>query len=107
MTNSDSLAVTDHLPPAVDPSPPSLTTLRGRRPEFTDDPMLDRLYSITIAAVSELMVTRSRLDTLERLLAAKNTLTQQEMEDFIADDAAKRERGELQQQILQRIFREL
>jgi hypothetical protein len=105
--HNENTVLSDQLSTAVPSSPQDPTTLRGRRPQFTDDAMLDRLYSITLALVSELAVTRCRVDTLERLLKAKGSLSATEMEDFVADDAAQLERGQLQQQMLQRIFREI
>lgn len=96
-----------HLPQKADPNPPQPTTLRGRRPEFTDDPMLDRLYAITLALVTELSVTRARLDTVERLLDRKGVVGSNEVEQFTPDESEATKRGEIQQQYLDRIFRTL
>jgi hypothetical protein len=95
------------LPFRTDPAPSVPTATRGRRPEFTDDPMLDRLYSVTLALVAELAVTRTRLDTVERLLARRAVLSDEEIEAYRADDAAEAEaRGRLQAEYLERVFRE-
>ena len=96
-----------HLPHKADPNPPQPTTLRGRRPEFTDDPMLDRLYAITLALVTELSVTRARVDTLERLLERKGLVDSSEVENFTPDESEAAKRGDIQQQYLDRIFRTL
>ena len=96
-----------HLPQKADPNPPQPTTLRGRRPEVTDDPMLDRLYAITLALVAELSVTRARVDTLERLLDRKGLVGANEIETFTPDESEAAKRGEIQQQYLDRIFRTL
>ncbi len=96
-----------HLPQKADPDPPQLTTLRGRRPEFTDDPMLDRLYAITLALVAELSVTGARVDTLERLLDHKGLIGSSEIESFTPDESEAARRSEIEQQYLDRIFRTL
>jgi len=96
-----------HLPQEAHPNPPQPTTLRGRRPEFTDDPMVDRLYAITLALVAELSVTRARMDTLERLLDRKGLVGASEIESFTPDESEETKRGEIQQQYLDRIFRTL
>ena len=96
-----------HLPQKAASSPPQPTTLRGRRPEFTDDPMVDRLYAITLALVAELSVTRARMDTLERLLDRKGLVGASEIESFTPDESEEAKRSEIQQQYLDRIFRTL
>ena len=95
------------LPLDADPAQPAPATARGRRPEFTDDPMLDRLYSVTLALVAELAVTRSRLDTVERLLARRGALDPADIDAFRPDPAAAEARGRLQAEYLERVFREL
>jgi hypothetical protein len=95
------------LPLDADPAQPAPATLRGRRPEFTDDPMLDRLYSVTLALVAELAVTRTRLDTVERLLARRGALDPADVDSFRPDAAQAEARGRLQAEYLERVFREL
>jgi hypothetical protein len=95
------------LPLDADPAQSSPPSARGRRPEFTDDPMLDRLYSVTLALVAELAVTRTRLDTLERVLAKRGSLDAAAIDDFRPDPAEAEARGRLQAEYLERVFREL
>lgn len=95
------------LPLDADPAQPVPSAARGRRPEFTDDPMLDRLYSVTLALVAELAVTRTRLDTVERLLARRQLLDPAEIDAFRAGPADAEARGRLQGEYLERVFREL
>ena len=95
------------LPLEADPIQPAPAVPRGRRPEFTDDPMLDRLYSVTLALVSELAVTRTRLDTVERLLAERTVLPSAEVEGFKPDAAQAASRAEWQQAYLERVLRGL
>lgn len=97
----------NHLPSSADPITEAASLPRGRRPEFTDDPMLDRLYGVTLALVSELAVTRARLDTLERLLDRKAVLPTASIESFspAADEADARAR--MHEQYLERVLRAL
>lgn len=95
------------LPLDADPAQPAPTVARGRRPEFTDDPMLDRLYSVTLALVAELAVTRTRLDTLERVLARGGKLNPGAIDAFRPDAADAEARARLQAEYLERVFREL
>ena len=95
------------LPLEADPIQPAPAGPRGRRPEFTDDPMLDRLYSVTLALVSELAVTRTRLDTVERLLAERAVLPTADVEGFKPDVAQATARAEWQQAYLERVLRGL
>ncbi|MFM7799055.1 MAG: hypothetical protein ACKPBA_08750 [Planctomycetota bacterium] len=69
--------------------------------------MLDRLYSVTLALVAELAVTRTRLDTLERVLARGGTLDSAAIDAFRPDPADAELRGRLQAEYLERVFREL
>ena len=101
----------DHsLPIDADPIQPAPASAPGRRPDspqFTDDPMLDRLYGVTVALVAELAVTRTRLDTLERVLARRQVIGGGDIEDFAPDLAAAEERSRLQSEYLQRVLRAL
>ncbi len=80
---------------------------RGRRPEFTGDPMMERLFSITLALTAELAVTRERLDTVERALARRDVMPQSVVETFQPNETDRRERGEFQAAFLARVFRSL
>jgi hypothetical protein len=101
----------DHsLPQIADPIPRATPAETGRRPEapqFTDDPMLDRLYGVTLALVSELAVTRSRLDALERVLTRRELVDQDEVEEFVPEPAAADARSRLQAEYLERVLRAL
>lgn len=91
----------------ADPIQLAAEAARGRRPEFIDDPLVDRLYGIALSLTVELAATRERLDTVERALARRELLPRDEVENFrpAADEAA--ERGRMQQEYLARVFRVL
>ena len=78
---------------------------RGKRPEYLDDPAVERLLSITMALAGELSVVRQRLDTLERLIEAKGGVTRAEVEAFVPDKQAAYERGVLTKAYIARVMR--
>lgn len=77
---------------------------RGRRPEFTDDPMVDRLYSISLALIAELAITRARVDTLERVLAQRQLVPADAIEGYLATPEEQQARARMHQDYLERIF---
>ena len=79
----------------------------GKRPYFFDNPDIDRLIAIVLAMAGELAVARERLDTVERLLARKGTLSRADVDQFRPDAAEAAERGRWHLEYLARIFRVL
>jgi hypothetical protein len=79
----------------------------GQRPEFTGDPLVERLFGINLALTTELAVTRERLDTIERLLEAQQLLPRARIDAFVPDADMARERARGHQEYLARIFRVL
>lgn len=78
---------------------------KGKRPEYFDDPGMDRMMSILMALVAELSVQRQRGDTLERLLEAKGVLSRSEIEGFMPDREAAYERGVATKAYIARVMR--
>lgn len=76
----------------------------GRRPYFLN-PEVERVLAITMAVVQELAVTRQRCDTLERLLRARDVLSEGEIDRFQPDAAAMSERALWTQEYLARVLR--
>ena len=81
------------------------TRAKGARPKYFDDPAIDRLLSIVMALAGEVAVARERLDTVERLLAAKGSLDRADIEAFAPDRAAGHERGLMHREFAARILR--
>jgi hypothetical protein len=77
----------------------------GKRPQFLDDPAVERVMSIAMAIAAELSVARERIDTLERLLAARGILTAADIEAFRPDPTAQAERHEWGRAYIARILR--
>lgn len=78
---------------------------KGRRPDYFDDPAIDRLFSLTLALAAEVSVLRERLDTVERLLDANGTLKRQQTENYQPDRQAGEERGLATRAYIARIMR--
>ena len=79
----------------------------GKRPYFFENADVDRLLAIVWAMAGELAVTRERLDTVERLLEAKQALSRAEIESYRPGPEAARERGRQQLEYLARLLRVL
>lgn len=94
-------------PFAADPIQSAAQPARGRRPEFTGDPMTERLFGITLALTAELAVTRERLDTLERVLMRRAVVDGAEIERFEPTAAEAESRGQWHAEYLARVFRVL
>ena len=78
---------------------------KGKRPEYFEDPAVDRLYSVVMALVGEVSVLRERSDTLERLLEAQGNLNREDIESFVPDREAGFERGLATREYIARIMR--
>ncbi len=78
---------------------------RGRRPEYFEDPAIDRLLSMVLALVAEVSVLRDRFDTVERLLDAKDLIRRKDIEGYAPDRAAGEERGLATKAYIARIMR--
>jgi len=84
--------------------PPHPRAAKGPRPQFFEDESSDTLLAMNVALLTELMVTRERLDTLERLVAAKGVVTREEIERFEPDAAAEIEREQIRETISRHAF---
>lgn len=78
---------------------------KGKRPDFFENPALDRLYSTVFALAAEVSALRERQDTIERLLEAKGSLSRADIETYVPDRAAGHERGLATQAYIARIMR--
>lgn len=77
----------------------------GKRPWFLESREAERNLAITMAIAQELAVARQRIDTLERLLAAKGILEPGEIDAFRPDADAMTERAMWNQEYIARILR--
>jgi hypothetical protein len=78
---------------------------KGKRPNFLDDPAIERVLSITLAVAGEVAVMRERLDTIERLMEKDQKVTRQAIDSFKPSMEEAQERAMWQQEYLSRILR--
>ena len=77
---------------------------KGPRPMMFDDEANDILLSMNVSLLNELIVTRQRLDAVERVLEAKGVMDQSEIHTFTPGEDAAVERDALRQEISDRVF---
>ena len=86
-------------------SPKKLTRVaRGKRPRMFDNWADDIFMSMLTAMTTELMVMRDRMDTMERIAAAKGLILKEDIESFEFDDKALAEREAARKALADRIF---
>lgn len=77
---------------------------KGPRPQFFPDETSDILLSMNVALMTELMVVRERLDTLERVLEKHGVMQREEIEKFDVDDTVEMQREKVRQTIESHVF---
>ncbi len=82
-------------------------TPKGRKPQYFSDPAVDRLLGMVLTLAEELSVTRDRLDSVERILAAHALLPEGGVDAFQPDDSADGQRRERRQAFIARLMRVL
>jgi len=83
----------------------NLPKARGKRPAFSDDPIVDSLTSMVLALAAEISVLRERLDTVERVAEAKGVLSRAELDAYRATQAVDAEREQWRAEFLDRVLR--
>ena len=65
---------------------------RGKRPQYFHDPAIDRCISMVMALSQEVWVMRERMDSIERLLAAGESVTPEVLDAYRPDEGALADR---------------
>ncbi|MSO97205.1 MAG: hypothetical protein EXR11_03160 [Rhodospirillaceae bacterium] len=78
---------------------------KGKRPQFFDDPAVDQMMTFIIELSAEVSVLYDRVDTIERLLDSKGTISRTDIENYRAPDAVESERMARRDGYLKRVFR--
>lgn len=81
------------------------TAARGERPQYFKDPAVDKVLSITLALTGEVSVLHDRLDTLERLLEAKQPVSREAIDGFAPSAAVRAERDAWRDRFLDVVMR--
>ena len=76
----------------------------GKRPDYAQDPLVDKLLSIVMALAGEVSVLRERVDTIERLAGAKGILSAADIEAYQPDAEALAERDKWRSDFLNRLL---
>lgn len=78
---------------------------KGKRPQFFENPEVDRILAIVMAVAGEVSVLRDRLDTMERLAEQKGFVTKNEIDAYRPDEAVEEERQQWRSEYLERVLR--
>jgi len=78
---------------------------KGKRPQYFDDPAIDQLMTFIIELSAEVSVLYDRVDTVERLLDTKGTISRADIENYRGDAAVDAERAARRDGYLKRVFR--
>ena len=92
--------------PAAKPkAAPLPRAAKGRRPQYFQDPAVDKLHLMVMALIEELSVTRDRLDTVERLIEKHGLFDVGEIEDYFPDFKADAERTQRRIAYIRRVMK--
>lgn len=78
---------------------------RSPRPNPAGDAEVDRLLAMVMALAGEVSVLRERLDTIERLAAAKGVFSAADIDSYEPDEAALAARDRWRAGFLDRVLR--
>ncbi len=78
---------------------------KGKRPYFFDDPNIDQMMTFILELTMEVSVVRERLDTVERLLDQKTSITRDDIESYRPDGDVEAERVAWRDAYIKRVLR--
>lgn len=78
---------------------------KGKRSRFFDDPAIDQMMTFFLEMMAEMTALRERIDTIERLLDEKGTVSRADIEDYRPDAAGEAERSAWSQGFIKRVMR--
>lgn len=78
---------------------------KGKRPAYFANPENEQLYSIMLALVGEVSVMRQRLDTVERLLEDRGTITRADIDAFVPTGQVAAQRSDMTREFILRVMR--
>jgi|TARA_X000000368_G_scaffold65939_1_gene47103 hypothetical protein len=77
---------------------------KGKKPIYLDERSIDNLMAMIMTLTQEISVLRDRLDTIEKLLVDKKSITLEDIETFEPDDDLIKERKDRRQMLLKRVL---
>ncbi|MBL8631319.1 MAG: hypothetical protein JNM81_16915 [Rhodospirillaceae bacterium] len=78
---------------------------KGKRPQYFQDPAVDQMMTFIIELSAEVSVLFDRMDTIERLLDTKGTVSRADIEAYRAPPNVEAERSQRRDGYLKRVFR--
>lgn len=78
---------------------------KGRRPQYFENPAIDKVLSITMALAGEVAVMRDRLDTVERLSANGQPFGPEEVDRYQPDAKVREHRDAWRERFLDIVLR--
>jgi hypothetical protein len=78
---------------------------KGKRPRFFDDPAIDQVMTFLLELMAETSALRERVDTMERLLDEKGSISRADIENYRPDPAGEAERSAWNQAFIRRVMR--
>lgn len=84
--------------------PRAIRNAKGKRPHLYAAEGMDQAMSMILVLASELMVMRDRLDTVERVAAAKGLVLEEEIEAYRPDQAVLEVRETRRQHFLEHLY---
>ncbi len=78
---------------------------KGKRSRFFDDPATDQMMTFFLELMAEVSALRERLDTVERLLEAKGSITRDDIEAYQPSAAVEAERAAWNNGFIRRVMR--
>ena len=77
---------------------------KGKKPIYLDDRSIDNLMAMIMTLTQEVSVLRDRLDTIEVLLSEKETISLEDIDNFVPSDDVVMQRKEKRQLLLKRVL---
>lgn len=78
---------------------------KGKRSVFFDDPAIDQMMTFIVELSAEVSVVYDRMDTIERLLDEKGTISRDDIEAYRPNEDVEAARNERREGYLKRVFR--
>ena len=78
---------------------------KGKRSRFYDDPAIDQMMTFLLEIMAEFAAVRERMDTIERLLDEKGTISRADIEAYRPDAAVEAARSEWNNAFIRRVLR--
>ena len=80
-------------------------TAKGKKPQYFEDPTVDKLLSMVLTLMGELSVTRDRLDTVERLIEKNGLFKVDSIETYDIPEEVNQVRMERRSAYIARVLK--